>query len=113
MSQEKWTKGPWGLERVRTGWIVGRKPIMGVDYVADVHEHVDGNVERPAANAHLIAAAPELYSALWLTANKLRTVLHESITDKDVAAALGYQLRAMEKVMAKARGETPGEDDAA
>lgn len=60
----KHTEGPWNLENVGTGWTIGPREMAGRDYVADVHEHVPGPEAMPdeeaAANARLIAAAPEL-----------------------------------------------------
>jgi hypothetical protein len=60
------SQGPWNLESVPTGWLVGPGDIEGRNYVADVHKHVPGkgiSDEEAKANARLIAAAPELLSA--------------------------------------------------
>ena len=66
MSETKWAPGAWNLMRTETGYTIGPNQQLRGDYVADVHEHQSGAMsdEEAAANAHLIAAAPELYEAL-------------------------------------------------
>lgn len=62
----KHTPGPWRATLVNdTGWAVGPNTADGPDYVADVHMLTTGRSdEDSAANARLIAAAPELLDAL-------------------------------------------------
>lgn len=58
----KWTPGPWNTIHVDTGYTVGRDKQRRGDYVADVHEHQSGAMsdDEAAANARLIAKAPEM-----------------------------------------------------
>jgi len=60
MSHSKFTPGPWQVNV----WTTGRRTVEGVNAptIAEIHDtHED--VEK-AANARLIAAAPDLYEAL-------------------------------------------------
>jgi len=65
MTETKWTPGPWsintGLDQ-RPYIVAGEKnwPPLGKVY----RDSIDGDLPWEA-NAHLIAAAPELYEALW------------------------------------------------
>lgn len=82
---------------------VGDKSIIGVDAAKN-----DGSVYRyqirgiAAPDAHLIAAAPELYEAL--------SVLVDTLSDKlsDISAAFGEarEITAARAALARARGET-------
>ncbi len=68
MASEKWTSGPW----VSQGWV----PTWAYIPVRDAHHNVIASMYPDAAhnytrdeveaNAHLIAAAPDLYAALQL-----------------------------------------------
>lgn len=72
MSEPKWTKGPWAIHVIRHHYFIGRPKSDNVkrDGLADVAVSIDGREltdeaeARVEANAHLIAAAPELYEAL-------------------------------------------------
>ncbi len=59
MKKSKWTKGPWHLDRFTTA----DKDIT-IGEVAVRIDYDDVNHKEQEANAHLIAAAPELYEAL-------------------------------------------------
>lgn len=65
MSEPKHTPGPWNLQHCDTGWTVGPNAQRRGDHVADVHEHQSGAMSdaTAAANASLIAAAPDLLAA--------------------------------------------------
>ena len=60
----KHTKGPWKLEEFDSGWAI--ETATGDYYIADVLKSNDANTHETidAANARLIAAAPELLEAL-------------------------------------------------
>jgi hypothetical protein len=103
---EKHTKGPWSLKRVNTSagtcFKIGVFPSLGVYDETSACVYVD-NVREPdygyslvgdelAANAHLIAAAPELLEALESIEND----------DRRIPAAI-WALR--NAAIAKARGE--------
>jgi hypothetical protein len=65
-TKDKFTPGPWMVDRLR---IIrnGTQP-TGLYNVADCADptagHIDGNIEERAANAKLIAKAPEMLTAL-------------------------------------------------
>jgi hypothetical protein len=98
MTAQKWTPGPWGLNKYGSvgagaGWhvpiVATVEPFYGVDERFGDHK----------ANARLIAAAPDLYLALaavlgWLDDNP---------TGVGMLTAANYA----REVLAKARGETP------
>ena len=98
MSERKWTKGPWeaALERGCHGVIAHALPEGGANFVALVGNDADTPEKEPSrfANAHLIAAAPELYEAL-----DRMVALFMTENGEDVAGARA--------ALAKARGETP------
>lgn len=61
MSETKHTPGPWEAERTIPGWRIG--PSYGL--VCAICQSTDsGTHERQEANAHLIAAAPEMLQIL-------------------------------------------------
>ena len=59
------TKGPWPVERTGDGkrYVVGNKLVEGYYEVAEVYSD-DCDPDEAKANAHLIAAAPDMYEAL-------------------------------------------------
>ena len=61
--QPKWTPGPWRYDRTNGSPTTGEHMIAGAKpgYLAEVRDCGSGDVR---ANAHLIAAAPDLYAAL-------------------------------------------------
>jgi hypothetical protein len=104
MSEPKWTPGPW---RVRTE-SVQRDGFAEIDSthwwaLAEVviKRDDDGSPEARQAphNAHLIAAAPDLYAAL-------DAILGWQETDPTSLGALAASNHGR-NVLAKARGETP------
>lgn len=96
MKQPKWTPGPWGnvIHGERESR-VGANTLLAIVYSTAFRDQ-----ENQMANAHLIAAAPDLYAALeaveewWLT-----DMMHKM----DGAPACIFMARA---ALAKARGES-------
>ena len=65
MSEPKWTPGQWRAT-TRQGswdWVVYTEDDPNIEICQTFHDGTDEN-EEGEANAHLIAAAPELYEAL-------------------------------------------------
>lgn len=92
-----WTPGPWATERTAGGaWIISAAGQPGLAYAADSAAITGLSAYPAAANAHLIAAAPDLFEAL---AGLL------TITPGDDRYAL--RMEAAFAALAKARGETP------
>ena len=90
---EKWTKGPWCVngETVESTSGVCRSRIAIID---------DGAGTNPTANAHLIAAAPDLYAALELIYGRLL------MSDRDGWSRITAEDGEMaELALKKARGE--------
>lgn len=94
MTERKWTKGSWVVVTDDTAaQVTGFPCIYAHDYTVVGTEGMFGDIETDFANAHLIAAAPDLYEALEM-----------ALTD-------GVQMRpdtihAAKAALAKARGET-------
>lgn len=98
MSETKWTPGPWSThpEELRGGryWVIDG-PVDVQDPECDeplaIHE-----IDNGKANAHLIAAAPDLYAALEKLLAKVEcgTALNCAVCDAARAA------------LSSARGET-------
>lgn len=96
--ETKHTPGPWKVYRAENGKIIG----IGVDRPGD-EDHAAGitdpgfglwgGEDEKAANARLIAAAPDLYAAL----EGLLSLVHEG-------DALDPQVYAAQDALAKARG---------
>ena len=63
MSETKFTPGPWFVKRQNPSPTTGEWMIAGSKpgYLAEIRDCGSGDVQ---ANAHLIAAAPDLYAAL-------------------------------------------------
>ena len=106
--QPKWTPGPWALE-IRPGSGAAadctiamieqpdeRAPYRGMIARLQSAEHINGIAkDELVANAHLIAAAPDLYAAL----DGLLGLL-------DAGSLYEPQAYAARAALAKARGET-------
>lgn len=97
MSKAKFTKGPW-VAKKGTGWFVSR-PNARMAHVVGMRPELsfvgaENDDEAEArANAHLIAAAPELYEALQACLD------HGSMTGHD------FVIEQAHAALAKARGE--------
>ncbi len=105
MSDTKFTPGPWYMTKSGRLLRVGKSRKCSGVVLAGIHKfgNLGGAVVEgtPEANAHLIAAAPEMYAALeWAARNA-----DESEAGRDDAWYAG--LENCLAVLAKARGETP------
>ena len=90
---ENWTKGPWHVNGDKIESTIGtcRARIAIID---------DGAGTNPTANAHLIAAAPELYAALERLYGRLL------MSDRDGECRITAEDGQMaESALKKARGE--------
>jgi len=85
-----WTPGPWRVDEYKGG----RRIVVDAGIIA-----VPIHIFRNKANAHLIAAAPEMYAAL----EKARTELMVN-SDLDTLAFALDIVRIIDAVLAKARG---------
>lgn len=102
MTERKWTPGPWWCEDE-----FGVTSNAHHGYVANTGFGPDtsqGDMEAKA-NAHLIAAAPDLYEALYMCLGNLMNHIHNEYdgvySDDDFAEIEAPYLAAL----AKARGE--------
>lgn len=101
---EKWTDGPWRVGEPDEFGDIAIQPALSQLAVAVMVNgeimRLAGRADEHAANAHLIAAAPDLYGALkqftgaWLP-NQKAWAISEMYEARDKAL----------KAMAKARGE--------
>lgn len=102
MSERKWTPGPWVAVRNSAYWEVnpangagdGDVPFTIGDVCASSPGNADGGLQK--ANAHLIAAAPDLYDALQEMVDYCNAECGSKIYP-------GHQAN---QALAKARGET-------
>lgn len=109
MTDTKFTPGPWGIEETRDHLWIGvilsnGKPdpiVTYVDHGPDFTTEADATGK---ANAHLIAAAPELYEAL----DELFDLLTSGHSSWDDAYdnLPDKQFKKIRAALAKARGET-------
>ena len=112
MSERKWTKGPWKVESMDRclGYfqVKGRDDLGDDEFVTDL-EYDEAPDGRAAANASLIAAAPDLYAALEAAADAIM-----DCDEGDPTSETGWKsdelldawLAAM-NALRKARGEPP------
>lgn len=93
MGDWKWTKGPWvpqytrNIHKVRFYWLVEGKLSIGTENEAD---------------AHLVAAAPDLYATLLAIGRQIDA--HEEWWMSEPNRG-GFDLEAIDALLAKARGE--------
>ena len=95
--QPKWTPGPWRYDRTNGSPTTGEHMIAGAKpgYLAEVRDCGSGDVR---ANAHLIAAAPDMAEALEKALNFITNTeseMGETLPCGDAARA----------ALAKARGQ--------
>lgn len=99
MTERKWTPGPWyidGYNETRDGGYVEVKSEK-FHWVCSVTDYSDGTAK---PNAHLIAAAPDLYEALEVMRHEYRTALRISGVDEKTSKTMATANAAL----AKARG---------
>jgi hypothetical protein len=104
MSETKWTPGPWEIRRSKLATdgafdyavSAGDVPVIAEAFGRDAH----GGWPPAEANAHLIAAAPDLYAALVAALEYV--ALYESEHMSNKALAVHQKGRA---ALARARGE--------
>ncbi len=96
MSEAKFTKGPWKITESK---LQNKIIIEGDNYViSDVN---DPTMNEDIANAHLIAAAPEMYEALLYLIPLIKE-LHNITDHKLKLDNVAYEINLL---LAKARGE--------
>lgn len=119
MSELKATPGPWEITNLtdvftptgatnrhgvtandNDGWHVADCN-MGLTHVGD--EYVDLEYEEKKANAHLIAAAPEMYKVLQKEYELVLSANNYSDADIDINGTT--QTSALKRILAKARGD--------
>ena len=94
--QPKWTPGPWAVERNKRtwGWVDVVGPSLGVGGPTQATDLTLADEVKRIAEAHLIAAAPDMYSAL------------DAIIDGRMWSMSDNKFGAAKAALAKARGET-------
>lgn len=95
MSNSDWTPGPWMAAAKPSsiiGWPVVAPHSMGRSVCSVTHGHDEG-----AANAHLIAAAPELYEAL-------AAIVADWDNKQGPTETIGALIKRARAALAKARG---------
>ena len=106
MASERWTPGPWRAGRPDMATIVdgfdSKWIYAGNKYVAVASGQDVENWEEVMSNAHLIAAAPELYEAL----KKCVAYLEPFDSEEPIRCLIGACA-----ALAKARGEAPDGKD--
>ena len=98
--KEKFTPGKWEVADASNGelWICANRS----DVIASVYGN-SGNVGN--ANAHLIAAAPEMYEALSDVQDVLRGICQSCDTPDSIRIKLEPLIYRGEAIQKKARGE--------
>lgn len=91
MTERKWTPGPWVWRTGKGSWQGSIEPDI-CDFGDDTHYYPSEGTPPNEANAHLIAAAPDLYEALERLVIELDGSGMEWADDANIA-------------LAKARGE--------
>jgi hypothetical protein len=110
---DKFTPGPWAARETEDGYYADMN-IVRSDGLAVGVAVMNGNItrEETAANARLIAAAPELLAALRLCIPTNVCLTNPNIRD-DLIVPLDVQMGDLRKIaaaIAKAQGTPPGED---
>lgn len=102
--QPKWTPGPWAVERNKRtwGWVDVVGPSLGVGGPTQATDLTLADEVKRIAEAHLIAAAPDLYAALQSTRKRLYDAMTALGSSPDFADAGCHEADA---ALAKARGQ--------
>lgn len=99
-NEPKWTPGPWGMiQHGERDSRVGANTLLAIVYSTAFRD-----TENQRANAHLIAAAPELYKALEEARKTLMECAEDTIGTPS-SAVFRIQAEQCAAVLAKARGE--------
>ena len=120
MSETRWTDGPWSCVRKHPHvWAIDA-PGGDIDLghvkwhsLADVYgcdDMEEVGSEKARANAHLIAAAPELYEALDKLKSSYEALAHDyeyAVGAGDIHPLHAEHIQRCAAVLAKARGEQP------
>jgi len=104
MSEAKFTKGEW----VSYIGACDTQEIRVDDYVVIGWQGFDGVAiceDEKAANAHLIAAAPEMYKEIEDDVKNLKSLLMGFDPSSLESAAIEKKISRKKKLLAKARGE--------
>lgn len=96
MSETKFTKGPWSVDGWHTSAVIAKLSDLTYVRVAECDTKDFPNPDWKA-NAHLIAAAPELYEALE------ELMRAEAVLDDDNAVLIAARQKAA-AALARARG---------
>lgn len=96
MAETKWTPGPWNV----AGYLNGSCAVAAKTLIARVYSESFRDLGNETANAHLIAAAPDLYEALDRIADIVEVERREGRTEMD-----GETIAICRAALAKARGE--------
>lgn len=104
--EPKWTPGPWAVREDAFGVQVYPTRDGPPDFgewasLATIEDCYDEEEQETAANAHLIAAAPDMYEALY------RLVTDCKIAGLEAQAGFDCWISMADEALAKARGETP------
>ena len=107
--QPKWTPGPWAVERNKRtwGWVDVVGPSLGVGGPTQATDLTLADEVKRIAEAHLIAAAPDLYAAL----DAAMAFIESHVADPDITDVMIRNYRTLQDLrprdaLAKARGET-------
>lgn len=109
MSETKFTPGPWKVDGL---YIEEKSGYHAGDWIAKISEFEDEYKEEERANANLIAAAPDLFYALYGCADMLTEAAKQFRQRGDTGHATLCLMHAgkAQAAIAKARGENQEED---
>ncbi len=111
MSETRFTPGPWRLDAEEVATVLGPDGFMTADcLILSVRKGAPTD-KRCRANAHLIAAAPDLYAAVKAAVEAYDEMV-ASLGDDDTSEPAPGSLDSPDitlarAALAKARGETP------
>lgn len=86
----KHTPGPWSVERYFSKWLIGNGSYLIAETAGSPAYLGRASAERDAANARLIAAAPELLAATDQAANG--TLLDDALNHDDSLRAIAGRI---------------------
>lgn len=111
MAKPKWTPGPWQIIATpgdfNDAFWIGPEPLRSIAEVRNGAEDEEyGGPKAEAANARLIAAAPELYDALGWCAEQLEGCWLNHYGDNPEGGPIPRPIAAARAALARARGES-------